>query len=660
MRWLLGGALLAVAALAPVFVSANDDAVAVIIGNKNYQGRVPSVEYAHRDADAIRQYVVQVLGYDEDNIIDLRDATKAQMETTFGNARSHKGRVWRYIDPDGGSDVTVFYSGHGVPGQQDGRGYILPSDADPDTAELNGYPIDLLYKNLGLLQTRSVTVMLDACFSGDSHQGMLIRSASPVFVQSKMPETTGELTVLTAASGNQLASWDDDAQHGLFTRHLLDALYGDGDSNEDGKITTGEVKAYLDKKMTRAARRTFGREQQATLNGSGDVVLAAATGGQFPKRGAVATASVAPTFTIEPRDEILVVGPSRINVRSGPDTNFDKVGTLQGGTEVEITGKVKNRDWYRIAMAGGQAGFVFGRLLKEPGATPVRPAVGSFPSPAAPGQTFRDCPDCPEMVVLPAGTYYMGSPASENGRQDDEGPVHPVTFDRPFAIGKFEVTFGEFSAFANATGFVPNGPCHAWLDGEWKTAGGQTWRNPGYAMSDRLPVVCVSWNDATAYVKWLSAKTGKRYRLPSEAEWEYATRAGSTSVRFWGDGADQGCAYANMSDLTAKDANPSWTTAECRDGYANSAPAGSYRPNNFGLHDTLGNVFEWTNDCKHPTYHGAPADGSAWTQGGDCAARVLRGGSWYVTPPTTRSANRVTYSKKHRYDVGFRVALDID
>ena len=264
------------------------------------------------------------------------------------------------------------------------------------------------------------------------------------------------------------------------------------------------------------------------------------------------------------------------------------------------------------------------------------------------------------MVVLPAGSFSMGSPASENGRQDNEGPVHSVSIDRPFAIGKYEVTFAEFATFANSTGYATDGPCYTYLDGEWKTADGLTWRSPGCAISDRQPAVCVSWNDANAYLQWLSASTGKRYRLPSEAEWEYATRAGTTTMWFWGNAADQTCANANVADLAAKDARPDWITVECCDGYFATAPVGSYRPNDFGLYDTLGNVFGWTADCKHVSYHGAPSDGSAWIQGGDCGARVLRGGSWYVTPTTTRSANRVTYSKKHRYDVGFRVAMDPD
>ena len=152
---------------------ADEAVVRVIIGNKAYQGRIPEVTYAHRDADAMRHYIIDILGYNPDNIIDLRDASKAQMEAAFGNARDHKGRLWRYLDPDGSSDVVVFYSGHGVPSQKDKRGYLLPVNADPEAPEINGYPVDLLYANLAKLkEARNVLLVLEACFSGDSHQGM--------------------------------------------------------------------------------------------------------------------------------------------------------------------------------------------------------------------------------------------------------------------------------------------------------------------------------------------------------------------------------------------------------------------------------------------------------------------------------------------------------
>ena len=285
-------ALAATGMLAPLSLAraefANPHGVAVIIGNKAYRNeRVPEVAYAYRDAEAFRRFVLDVLGFDPGNVIDLRDATQAQMEDAFGNERSHEGRVWRYLHPRHGSEVVVFYSGHGVPGLDDGRGYLLPVDADPDSAKINGYPIDVLYSNLSRLEAaKSVRLFLDACFSGESDRGMLIRSASPVYVQASLPAVAADkLTVLTAASGKEVASWDEAAGHGLFTHYLLDALYGAGDADGDGQVTAAEAKTYLDDTMTIAARRAYGRHQNANLDGLADAILASAeVGGVFPPR----------------------------------------------------------------------------------------------------------------------------------------------------------------------------------------------------------------------------------------------------------------------------------------------------------------------------------------------------------------------------------------
>ncbi len=263
--------------LVPVWAEVrNPKGVAVIIGNGDYEHRdVPDVKYAHRDAEAFKRYVLEVLGFDPNNVIDVRDATRRRLFDVLGTRSDPRSDLWSYLNPKGGSDVVVFYSGHGVPGQKDGRGYLLPVDADPKAAEEDGYPIDLLYRNLGeLKEARGVQVFLEACFSGGSHGGGLVGSASPVFVKASLPQSSGnKVTSLTAASGEQIASWDEEAKHGLFTRHLLDALYGKADADRDGKVTAVEAKEYLDQHMTRSARRMHRRVQEANLMGSAEVVL---------------------------------------------------------------------------------------------------------------------------------------------------------------------------------------------------------------------------------------------------------------------------------------------------------------------------------------------------------------------------------------------------
>jgi formylglycine-generating enzyme required for sulfatase activity len=233
------------------------------------------------------------------------------------------------------------------------------------------------------------------------------------------------------------------------------------------------------------------------------------------------------------------------------------------------------------------------------------------------------------MVTIPAGEFLMGSTDSEEDGGGHESPQHPVSISQPFALGKFEVTFAEWDAC------VAGGGCsHQPRDSDW----GRGTR----------PVINVSWNDAQMYVRWLSQKTGHVYRLPSEAEWEYAARAGSEAARYWG--ASIGYGLANCFGCGGQwDAKLRSTSH-----WPQTAPVGSFPANAFGLHDMLGNVWEWVEDCYHYSYRGAPTDGSAW-KGGDCD-RVLRGGSYTSKPGEVRSAARHgdEPSNWYRY-YGFRV-----
>lgn len=255
----------------------NRNAIAVIIGNGTYGHGLPEVRYAGNDAEAVRRMVIDLLGYRDGNVIDLRNASQAEMLSVFGNAQDHRGKLWSWIRP-GVSDLFVYYSGHGVPGLRDRRGYLLPVDADPATPEINGYSLDLLLANLARLEARSTIVMIDACFSGSSAAGWLIPSASPVYVRVAAPPDPGGMVVVTAAGDDQVASWDDTARLGLFTRHMLDALAGGAadrgrGGNRDGAVTLSELEAYLDDEMTYAARRLFRWVQRASVLGDPATVL---------------------------------------------------------------------------------------------------------------------------------------------------------------------------------------------------------------------------------------------------------------------------------------------------------------------------------------------------------------------------------------------------
>ena len=282
--------LWAAAPLAALWAEArNPDGVAVIIGNKTYQHEVvPEVPFAHRDAAAFKRYVIEVLRFDSANIIELHDASQADMESAFGNERRHEGLLWSYLNPYGTSDVVVFYSGHGV----QGRGahyepieYLLPTDAHPATPHINGYSLNLLYQNLGTLhEARTIAVYLDAGFGGlvDFNCGVAgCPSKLPAF--ETWPVKMAVLAATWSWSG-ELALWDREAQHGLFTHHLLDALYGTGDADGDGCVTAAEAKHYLRRHMTRAARRRFKSSQEATLIGASELILGCAPVGGYPER----------------------------------------------------------------------------------------------------------------------------------------------------------------------------------------------------------------------------------------------------------------------------------------------------------------------------------------------------------------------------------------
>ena len=246
------------------------------------------------------------------------------------------------------------------------------------------------------------------------------------------------------------------------------------------------------------------------------------------------------------------------------------------------------------------------------------------------GKKFRDCADCPQMVVIPAGSFAMGSPPNERYRSGDEGPQHRVTIWRPFAVGRYEVTFAQWDACVSAGGCRHRPNDRGWGRGQ-------------------RPVMSVSWRDAKQYVGWLSRKTGKRYRLLSEAEWEYAARAGTTGPFHFGS--------TISTDRANYDGRRTYGSGRKGIYRRKTVPVGRFPANAFGLHDMHGNVWEWVEDCSHKSYRGAPADGRPWTAGGNCSRRVLRGGSWGFGPWDLRAANRGGFTAGIRDGgSGFRVA----
>jgi formylglycine-generating enzyme required for sulfatase activity len=248
--------------------------------------------------------------------------------------------------------------------------------------------------------------------------------------------------------------------------------------------------------------------------------------------------------------------------------------------------------------------------------------------------TLKDGSQCPEMVIIPAGEFWMGSDKTLDSEPCyNELPRHRVTIDEMFALGRYPVTFDEYDYFARAT--------------DRKLP-----KDRGWGRGNR-PVINVSWENANAYTKWLSKQTGKSYRLPTEAEWEYGARAGTKTHYWWGDTFERNRAANCSTNL--------WEILR-RVVTKKTTPVGSFEANPFGLYDTAGNVREWVEDCWHASYEGAPTDGSAWLEqgGGNCGKRLFRGGSWHSEPQDVRSAGRADSAPTDRYfDVGFRLAKDL-
>ena len=254
------------------------------------------------------------------------------------------------------------------------------------------------------------------------------------------------------------------------------------------------------------------------------------------------------------------------------------------------------------------------------------------------------------MIVVPAGRFLMGSPSTEAGRFEEE-PQHEVSIPE-FAVSRAPLTRAEYERFVRATDRPEPDRCASMSDeGKWVRTAGLSWKNPGFEQTADHPVVCVSWDDATDYARWLSDRSGHVYRLVTEAEFEYVARAGSETAFPWGPSASDICAHANSFDATARRGHPDWPAANCDDGYAMTSPVEAFPANAFGLHDATGNVFQWTADCfVEGGYSAAPVSG-------ECAQRVIRGGSWLNGWRGLRAAMRDRDPPQGRYtNIGIRVA----
>jgi len=708
-------------------VAAVETRVALVVGNAVYAHAAP-LRNPVNDGTAMAK-ALESLGFD---VVLLTNGDRP----AFVRGLSEFAKKLR---PDG---VALFYyAGHGI--QVKGSNYLIPVDADIkteyDAAFLSINVSDVL-RMMDEASSRLNLVILDAC--RDNPYQRQLRSPSAGLAPVEAPR--GTMVGYATAPGKTAA--DGDSDNGLYTGELLKAMATPGLKVEDVfKRAGAAVEAASGNRQTPWVHSSFRGDFYFIPPASTGPAPGAATGVTSGAMELAAWTTVAATTnpalveaflrdfpnghfsrlararwddlnsrktaqpaagggTLQELDATYVVLRTA-KVRQDPSAAAKEIGVLAPDTVVWVTGRMRDRDWLRVAYNNG-VGYVSTPLLREVDAGEVaawgkvREArspseVEAFlrvypngfyneragallavlkpqhrPSAAtpvvglslAPGTVFRDCAECPELVMLPGGNATMGVEEAEDARENVPSgfrgrarPQHAVSI-RGFALGKYEVTKAEFSIFVSETGYAVEGACSVFDGAKWVKDPLRTWRDPGFAQSDRDPAVCVSWEDAQAYVAWLSRKSGRTYRLPSEAEWEFAARAGSTTARYWGDEAERACDFANVADRSAKTKFDAWSVHDCRDGQVRSAPVGSYQPNAFGLHDMLGNAWEWTQDCWNANYSGAPSDGRAWEEY-DCSRRVLRGGSWGDNPWSVRVGFRGRNNANYRSDTaGFRIA----
>jgi formylglycine-generating enzyme required for sulfatase activity len=611
---LRAGLLLCVACLAWLMAApawaqpAAERRVALVIGNADYP-RAPLVNPVNDAADL--SAALRRLGFE---VIERRNR----------NADELKRDLIEFQDRLGPGAVGLFYfAGHGMQAGRGGRNYLLPVGVDyrrERDVELFGLDASSVLARMEESGAALSLVILDACRDSPlPPEGRTTASRG----LGRMEAPSGSLVAFATAPG-RTADENRAGRNGLYTQYLLRAIETPGLRLED-------VFQQVRRDVERASNRRQSPEEISKL-----------TSAFFfrPAVGVAVAPTVVPALPGPPAAQGGGVSLADLE-REGQvrrqwaewqqrmQADFDRIAGFQEAADLRV------QAWQRFLGAWkddnptsgddeqlrAQAQQRLAAAQREVQQQRQQLAVVSPPasigasgggSAVSPGQTFKDCAECPEMVVIPAGRFLMGSPESEAGRERSEGPQRWVEVPR-FAMGKYEVTQAQWQAVmgSNPSEFKPCGL--------------------------NCPVESISWNDAQEYVRRLSQRTGHNYRLPSEAEWEYAARAGTTTAYFWGD------RFAGQ---------------RANSGSRSTVAVGRYPANAFGLHDLHGNVWEWVQDVWHSSYAGAPSDGSAWMSGGDQALRVLRGGSWSNGPRLLRSANRYGGTPGHRIvdGSGFRIA----
>ena len=668
--------------------------VALVVGINEYEDRQIKTLKCAED-DALEMCVaLKGLGYDPVERLTGKVASRRILR----EARE----LTQGLEP--GDLFLFFFAGHGVAPQ--GRNLLLGHDAELGYIEegesVGTAPMRLLKRNTEGVVGLNRAFMIDAC-RDNVHEGKRgavegLQGAEgyrTIFARERGVEARGSCALLCSCDEGQQAQEIEAIGHGVFTLALLEMFE---ESRREGKELrlADELQDRLRERMSSIARRhNYAGDQNPWVQrgGSGEApVLVEGRPAEPESPGAVRAEAPTRVVTPHPLPEVVWFAATGGGAHAEvPEA--DIADRVAGG---EITRET--RVW-KDGMAGWQAAgevaelaALFPAPLPEPPPPPPEPPK---PPPAQAeerertkkasiilpeGWTFEErrvvCPTPEgdvekdisyyrnplgmEFVLIPAGEFMMGSPEYEGWREVREGPVHKVRITEPFLLQAHQVTVGQFTEFARTTGYRTEAErgdgALGWTGTEWKKDKGRNWRNPGFEQSESHPVTCVSWNDAQTFCRWLSDKGEGTFRLPTEAQWEYACRAGSRYRYWWGGEEADGGRCANVADKTAKGQFPDWTVMDTDDGYVFTAPVGNYLPNPFGLYDMTGNVWEWCSDWFGEDYYSKSPDADPpGPPSGEL--RVCRGGSWYGSPRYCRSACRGRYTPGIRDNLlGFRVS----
>ncbi|MES3025178.1 MAG: SUMF1/EgtB/PvdO family nonheme iron enzyme [Pseudomonadota bacterium] len=491
----------------------------------------------------------------------------------------------------GAESAVLYYAGHGAQPANGGRNYLLPVDArveGDDTLDTDGIAADRIVDQLERVANpaRLRLVVLDACrnnrMAGKTRSGVRgLARMSPGDDYTLIAFSTNDQEVALDGSGGNSPYATALSQYLAQARQLpLRRIF---------ELTATEVRLNTNQKQK---PRTYGDlDSRMLLDGT-----------QMASEGDGSSARVAEA------------DPEEAAWRAAKSGN-------DAASYARYLASYPNGRYAAAARVG--------RTSQTAGAG--KPAAQSTST----GQVFSDCGDCPEMVALPEGVFTMGN----NGALSAETPAHSVSLQR-FAMARTELTRAQFAAFVAATSYQAGNQCMLQTNFEWSDTPEHDWRKPGFDQTDTDPATCINWDDAQAYVRWLAQKTGKAYRLPSEAEWEYACHAGIKQA-YCGSNS-----IANVAVYDRKDGNK-------------TQPVANKKANAWGLYDMSGNVWEWVQDCSNADYNGAPANGSAW-EAGNCGKRVLRGGSWNYSQDYAHPTTRIAFDPTIRFfHIGFRLARSL-